>query len=359
MCGLGGIFNREGKRIAGNDIITMARMMRDRYDGRGGGFAGYGIYPKYAEYYALHLFFRDEEAKEATEEYLKDRVAIIKDEEVPMRSVKEIPKENIVWRYFVEVPHKFKSRKDSLAQEEDYIIDTVFTINDEIDGAFVASSGKNMGVFKATGMPDDVAKMYRVEKYKAYCWITHGRFPTNTPGWWGGAHPFNLLDWSVVHNGEISSYGTNRRYLEAHGYKCRLLTDTEVVAYLFDLLVRRQGLSIRTAAIALTPPFWKHIDKMPEPKRSIYTALRMTYAPAMLNGPFAIIVANRDTMVGLNDRIKLRPLIAAKSGEFVYIASEEAAIREIQPELEKLWAPRAGNPVIARLHDDVREEVIH
>jgi glutamate synthase domain-containing protein 1 len=64
-------------------------------------------------------------------------------------------------------------------------------------------------------------------------------------------------------------------------------------------------------------------------------------------------------MVGLNDRIKLRPLIAAKSGDFVYIASEEAAIREVQPELEKLWAPRAGNPVIARLYDDVREEVIH
>ena len=25
------------------------------------------------------------------------------------------------------------------------------------------------------------------------------------PGWWGGAHPFALLDYSVVHNGEISS----------------------------------------------------------------------------------------------------------------------------------------------------------
>ncbi len=359
MCGLGGILNRYGERMSGREIIRMSCMMRDRYDGRGGGFAGYGIYPRYAEYYALHLFFRDELAKERTEELLKDRVAIIKDERIPMRRVKEIPQENIVWRYFVEVPHRFSNRREYLEKEEDYITELVFTINDCIDGAFVASSGKNMGVFKATGMPDAVAEMYRVEKYRAYCWITHGRFPTNTPGWWGGAHPFNLLDWSVVHNGEISSYGTNKRYLEAHGYKCRLLTDTEVVAYLFDLLVRKQGLSLRSAAIALTPPFWKQIERMPEPKRSAFTALRMTYSQAMLNGPFAVIITNRDTMVGLNDRIKLRPLIAASSDDCVYLASEEAAIREVEENINRLWAPRAGNPVIARLDEEVREEVIH
>jgi glutamate synthase domain-containing protein 1 len=55
------------------------------------------------------------------------------------------------------------------------------------------------------------------------------------PGWWGGAHPFNIFDWTVVHNGELSSYGINRRYLEMYGYKCTLQTDTEVLAYAFDL----------------------------------------------------------------------------------------------------------------------------
>ena len=43
MCGLGGIFNLTGKRISGRDITVMAAMMKDRYDGRGGGFAAYGI----------------------------------------------------------------------------------------------------------------------------------------------------------------------------------------------------------------------------------------------------------------------------------------------------------------------------
>lgn len=343
MCGLGGILNRRGRRISGKEIVVVANAMEARYDGRGGGFAAYGIYPKYKDQFALHIFLDDEEAKERTEEYLKGKVVIKKDEEVPTRNVKEIPKQHITWRYFVDAPEK---------KQEEYIVDVVMGINDEIEGAYVASSGKNMGVFKATGLPCHVAKLFKIEEYKAYCWVSHGRFPTNTPGWWGGAHPFNILDWSVVHNGEISSYGTNRRYLEAHGYKCSLLTDTEVVAYLFDLLVRKQGLSIATAATALTPPFWKHIDRMPEEKRKLYTALRMTYAPAMLNGPFGIIVANKNTMIGLNDRIKLRPLIAGENGDFVYIASEEAAIREVCPELEKLWAPKAGSPVIARLDEE-------
>ena len=57
---------------------------------------------------------------------------------------------------------------------------------------------------------------------EGYSWTAHGRYPTNTPGWWGGAHPFALLDYSVVHNGEISSYDANRRFIEMYGYHCAL-----------------------------------------------------------------------------------------------------------------------------------------
>ncbi len=74
-----------------------------------------------------------------------------------------------------------------------------------------------MGVFKAVGYPEDVGEFYRLDDYEGYSWTVHGRYPTNTPpGWWGGgAHPFSLLDYSVVHNGgEISSYDANRRFIE-------------------------------------------------------------------------------------------------------------------------------------------------
>ena len=85
--------------------------------------------------------------------------------------------------------------------------------------------------------------------YAGYCWTAHGRYPTNTPGWWGGAHPFALLDYSVVHNGEISSYDANRRYMEMFGYQCTLQTDTEVITYIADYLLRRQGLTLEEAGV--------------------------------------------------------------------------------------------------------------
>ena len=138
-------------------------------------------------------------------------------------------------------------------------------VNNEIDGAFIFSSGKNMGCFKAVGYPEDVGEFYMLDQYDAYLWTAHGRFPTNTPGWWGGAHPFNLLDWSVVHNGEISSYDANRRYIEQFGYVCTMQTDTEVITYLFDHLIRHHQLPIDVAADVLTAPEWDEIDRMDPP----------------------------------------------------------------------------------------------
>ena len=62
------------------------------------------------------------------------------------------------------------------------------------------------------------------------------------------------------------------------------------------------------------------------------------------------MVANHDGIVGFTDRIKLRPLIAAEKGDRLYISSEEAAIRRMEPELDRVWMPRAGEPVIGRVY---------
>ncbi len=54
-------------------------------------------------------------------------------------------------------------------------------------------------------------------------------------------------------------------------------------------------------------------------------------------------------MVGLNDRIKLRPLVAARKDDLLLLASEEAAIRTMCPNPDVVWAPRGGEPVIGTL----------
>lgn len=55
-------------------------------------------------------------------------------------------------------------------------------------------------------------------------------------------------------------------------------------------------------------------------------------------------------MMALNDRLKLRSMVAAERGDIVYVASEEAAIRIIAPELDKIWSPAGGEPVIVTLN---------
>ena len=69
----------------------------------------------------------------------------------------------------------------------------------------------------------------------------------------------------------------------------------------------------------------------------------------MVTGPFSILVGYTGGLMALNDRLKLRSMVVGEKDDTVYIASEECAIRVIQPELDKLWAPKGGEPVIVNL----------
>ena len=254
-CAISGIFSKSGKRINGSDIIKSIEVMHDRSNGLGGGFAGYGIYPEYKDLYAFHIFYDGTDAREKCEKFLDKHFDVVNLSKIPTRKVKSITNEPLIWRYFVKpLPTRLA---DSQLDEQEFTSRCVININTNIDGAYVFSSGKNMGVFKAVGFPEDVGEFYRLEEYSGYCWTAHGRYPTNTPGWWGGAHPFAMLDYSIVHNGEISSYDANRRFIEMFGYKCNLLTDTEVITYIFDFLHRKQGLTLKEISEVIAAPFWQ------------------------------------------------------------------------------------------------------
>jgi len=350
-CGLSGLMSLIGERVSGRAIRASLALLHDRSNGLGGGFAGYGIYPERAHQFAFHIMFYTSDAQKKTEDFIERDFEVVQDERIPVRPNLGIVDPPALMRYFCN-PRPIVLENSDLTAEE-YVMRRVMHINSEIPNAYVFSSGRNMGAFKAVGYAEDVADFYRLEEYEAYLWIGHGRFPTNTPGWWAGAHPFTLLDWAVVHNGEISSYGINKRYLEMFGYQCTMRTDTEVIAYLLDLLIRRHGLSGELACDVLAAPFWEQIERMPEEERLIYRALRQVYASALVNGPFAIIFARHGEMVGLNDRIKLRPLAAARKDSWLYLSSEEAAIRVMCPDPDLVWSPRAGQPVIGRMGSSI------
>ena len=348
-CAISAVISREGRKMTGEAIVESMRPMHDRSNGLGGGFAGYGIYPEYRDLYAFHIFFQNKADKQACETFLKEGFEICKAEPMPIRKIPEITDVPLIYRYFAAPLKSVLSRLQ--LDEKEYVARTVMRINREIPGAYVFSSGKNMGVFKAVGFPEDVGRFYRLEEYSGYSWTAHGRYPTNTPGWWGGAHPFALLDYSVVHNGEISSYDANRRYMEMFGYECTLQTDTEVITYIADYLLRRQGLSLKETASVIAAPFWSTIARKPEPERSQLSYLRTMFPNLLITGPFSIILGFEGGIMALNDRLKLRSMVAAEKDDRVYIASEEAAIRAIEPDVENVYAPAGGEPLIVRVKE--------
>ncbi len=343
--------DKTGARHDGADIIKSIALMHDRGNGLGGGFAAYGIYPDYADLYAFHIFLDDAAARVAAQAFLEERFNLEASEVVPTRRIPQITNAPLIWRFFVSPKANLVADLNG-GDEEQYVMDAVMFINANIPGAFVSSSGKNMGAFKGVGYPEDLGEYYKLEEYKAWLWTAHGRFPTNTPGWWGGAHPFALLNWSIVHNGEISSYDANRRYIEQFGYDCALRTDTEAITYLFDLLIRRHGLSEEMAAHIICAPAWDEIDRMPAEQKQFETALRAVYGSALINGPFSVILGMEDGMLALNDRLKLRALMAAEKGDMVYLASEEAAIRVVCDDAENMRAIDGGVPYIVKLEKE-------
>lgn len=347
-CAISGIFAKDGERVCGREIVDSIAVMHDRSNGLGGGFAGYGIYPQNKDDYALHIFYDTPEAKAECERFLDRHFDMVNLSKIPTKKVTAITDEPMIWRYFVRpLPTKLAA---SQLDEDEFVARSVIRVNTQIDGAYVFSSGKNMGVFKAVGFPEDVGEFYRLDEYAGYCWTAHGRYPTNTPGWWGGAHPFAMLDYSIVHNGEISSYDANRRYIEMFGYKCTLQTDTEVITYMIDYLHRRKKLTLEEIASVIAAPFWTTIARKDEEERERLTYLRNMFSSMLITGPFSILLGFQGGMMALNDRLKLRSMVAAEKGERFYIASEESAIRIIEPNPDKIWSPKGGEPVIVRLN---------
>ena len=143
-CSIFGAMDTSGRRFYGKPVIDAIRNMHVRGNGLGGGFAVYGIYPDYPEHFAFHIMFEHKDSKKEIEHFMKKWFDVEHSEEVPSYPAQRISDPPIVWRYFA-LPGE---RKPESQSDDDYVVEKVIEINTEIDGAFVFSSGKNMGVFK-------------------------------------------------------------------------------------------------------------------------------------------------------------------------------------------------------------------
>ena len=75
------------------------------------------------------------------------------------------------------------------------------------------------------------------------------------------------------------------------------------------------------------------------------------FASLLITGPFSIILGFDGGLMALNDRLKLRSMVVGEKDDKVFIASEEAAIRVMEPDAENIYAPAGGEPVIIRVKE--------
>ena len=79
--------------------------------------------------------------------------------------------------------------------------------------------------------------------------------------------------------------------------------------------------------------------------------LRTIYPSLLITGPFSIVLGFTGGLMALNDRLKLRSMVVAEKDDRVFIASEEAAIRAMEPDAENIFAPAGGEPVIIKVKE--------
>ena len=60
-------------------------------------------------------------------------------------------------------------------------------------------------------------------------------------------------------------------------------------------------------------------------------------------------MGSSEGLLAINDRLKLRALMAAEKGSMVYMASEQAAIELVCPDAENMRAIGGGEPFVVQL----------
>ena len=139
------------------------------------------------------------------------------------------------------------------------------------------------------------------------------------------------------------------------GYKCTLQTDTEVITYIADYLLRRQKLTLAETASVIAAPFWSTIEKCSKEQKEKLTYLRYVFSSLLITGPFSIILGFDDGLMALNDRLKLRSMVTGEKDDLFFIASEEAAIRAMEPKAENIYSPDGGEPIIVKVEKEAQK----
>ena len=78
--------------------------------------------------------------------------------------------------------------------------------------------------------------------------------------------PFSNSNTAIVHNGDISSFGSNMNFLQYRGVTNLVGTDSEVVAFIVDYLARVENLSMTDIGLILSNPYDRFLYRLGDKK---------------------------------------------------------------------------------------------
>ena len=305
MCGIAGLIWKGG---ASSDIGTEMTEMLQALKHRGPDSTGFALYGNGEEGVRV-IRFKVAEQEEMKHGFAIHRQAIERKAEVDTRLEEmgaEILKKEDATEYAFRYHFKFEGNLKRLI---DYI--------EDIEGVEILSVGKGLELIKDLGDAAVVSDQYGLKGFQGTHAIGHTRMATESDVDIRSAHPYwayPFSDVSVVHNGQLTNYWTNRRDLERRGHRFQSNCDSELIAvYIADRIDRGDDLE---------------------------TAMKLSIDE--LDGVFTYIVATSDQLGMAKDVMAAKPMVLYESDEFVGLASEEVAIRSIFPREIDTWDPYQG-----------------
>jgi glutamate synthase domain-containing protein 1 len=305
MCGIAGLIWKGGTT---SDIGSEMTQMLQALKHRGPDSTGFALYGKGDE--GVHVLrFKVAEQEETRKGFnihrlIKERKQAVEDR------MQELGAEVIDKEEATEYALRYHFR---LAGDLRRLIDYI----EDIDGVEILSVGKGLELIKDLGDADTVAEQYGLKGFVGTHAIGHTRMATESDVDIRSAHPYwgyPLDDVSVVHNGQLTNYWTNRRDLERRGHRFMSNCDSELIAvYIADCIERGDELE---------GAMRRSIDE--------------------LDGVFTYLVATADQLGMAKDVMAAKPMVLYESDEFVGLASEEVAIRSIFPREIDTWDPYQG-----------------
>lgn len=257
----------------------------------------------------------------------------------------------VIYQVFVAKGQRLESQLDSALYKVRQRVEEVYS-----GQMAVPSLNPYTTVYKALATADQLPRFFPDLKdplFQTKVILAHRRFSTNTFSNWHLVQPFRLL----AHNGEINTIKATTRavrdveaLLGAHRVLMSHGSDSAQLDRAVEMIAKTRASGMAEALRRMMPPTWRE-ENVPLHEQRFYEASRRVLGTlGAWEGPAAVVATDGQHLIGMLDRMGLRPLrwVKLKSGR-VIMASEMGAVPVSPEDIESDGQLEPGAMIVADL----------